>query len=158
MDTHGIYIEAPETKQVFGKAEVEVNFNMLDKRTIEDRSIANLLYSEKGTVIVLNHPLPPNTQNGKVSTTKWELILETNYLKDNKINAQYRILTDFTPNLNLPLLRDDINKNEAILNQALMTIDKELNILLIQIMIRFACNQIHLRLMSPLSHKHATLR
>jgi hypothetical protein len=126
VDTHGVYIEAPESKQAFGKAEIEINLSLLDKRTIEDRSIANLLYSEKGTVIVLNHPLPPNTQNGKISTTKWELILETNYLRDNKINAQYRVLTDFTPNLKLPLLRDDISKNEAILNQALMTIDKEL--------------------------------
>ena len=89
-------------------------------------SISNLLYSEKGTVIVLNHPLPPNTKHGKISVDKWELILDTNYSKGNKANASYRVLTDFTPNLNLPLLRDDISKNEAILNKALMTMDKEI--------------------------------
>jgi hypothetical protein len=36
------------------------------------------------------------------------------------------VLTEFTPHLNLPLLRSDLSKNEAVLNQALMTIDKEI--------------------------------
>ena len=125
--SNSLYLSPPEeTLQKFDSCELDLVFSLSDKRTIESRSISNLLYSEKGTVIVLNHPLPPNTKHGKISVDKWELILDTNYSKGNKANASYRVLTDFTPNLNLPLLRDDISKNEAILNKALMTMDKEI--------------------------------
>ena len=57
---------------------------------------------------------------------KWELILASDYNNETKINSSYKVLSETTPNLNLPLLRSDIDKNEAILNQALMTIDKEI--------------------------------
>jgi len=125
--SNSLYLSPPEeTLQEFKSCTLDLNFSMSDKRTIETRSISNLLYSEKGTVIVLNHPLPPNSKHGKISTDKWELILDTNYSKNNKVNANFKVLTESTPNLNLPLLRDDISKNEAILNKALMTMDKEI--------------------------------
>ena len=126
LSSRGAYNTPPDSIQVFGEAELSIELQLSDKRIIEDRCISNLLYSDKGTVVVLNHPLPPNVKDGKLSTNKWELILNTPYVKENKINATYKILTEFTPNLNLPLLRDDISKSEVILNQALMTIDKEI--------------------------------
>ena len=126
LSSQGMYNSPPDSIQVFDEAELSIEFRLSDKRIIEDRCISNLLYSDKGTVVVLNHPLPPNVKDGKLSTNKWELILNTPYVKENKINASYKILTEFTPNLNLPLLRDDISKSEVILNQALMTIDKEI--------------------------------
>jgi len=126
INTKGLYLDHPEPIHTFGSAEIELVFSSSEKRSIEDRSISNILYSDDKTVLVLNHALPPNSGNGKLSVEKWELILSTEYSKDTKINATYKVLTEFTPHLNLPLLRSDLSKNEAILNQALMTIDKEI--------------------------------
>lgn len=126
LNEKGVYLDSPDSLQVFDSAELELEFSASDRRIIEDRSISNILYSDDKTVIVLNHGLPPNLTSGKLSTEKWELILASNYPKDTKINGTFKVLTEFTPHLNLPLLRSDLSKNEAILNQALMTIDKEL--------------------------------
>ena len=126
VNTKGLYLNSPDSIQIFGSAELELNFSASEKRAIEDRSIANILYSDDQTVLVLNQGLPPNLGNGKLSVEKWELILSNEYSKETKINATYKVLTEFTPHLNLPLLRSDLSKNEAVLNQALMTIDKEI--------------------------------
>lgn len=126
INTKGLYLSCPDSIQVFDSAELELHFTATEKRTIEDRSISNILYSDNETVLVLNQGLPLNLGNGKLSVEKWELILSNEYPKETKINATYKVLTEFTPHLNLPLLRNDLSKNEAVLNQALMTIDKEI--------------------------------
>ena len=126
INSKGVYLDTPDSLQVFESAEIELKLSASDKRVIEDRSISNILYSDDKTVLVLNHALPPNLLNGKLSVDKWELLLASEYSKETKVNATFKVLTEFTPNLNLPLLRTDLSKNEAILNQALMSIDKEI--------------------------------
>ena len=81
--SNSLYLSPPEeTLQEFKSCALDLNFSMSDKRTIETRSISNLLYSEEGTVIVLNHPLPPNSKHGKISSfrcveskLKFELVI-----------------------------------------------------------------------------------
>ena len=126
VNSSGVYLEAPDALLNSDSAELLLDFQEIDKRTIEHRSISNILYSDDKTILVLNHPLPPNLTYGKLSVEKWELILASDYNNETKINSSYKVLSETTPNLNLPLLRSDIDKNEAILNQALMTIDKEI--------------------------------
>ena len=126
INTKGSYLDRPDSTLIIDSAEIDLVFSPSDKRVIEDRSISNILYSDDKTILELNHALPPNLINGKLSVEKWELILNSNYSKETKVNGTYRVLTEFTPNLNLPLLRTDLSKNEAILNQALMIIDKEI--------------------------------
>ena len=125
--SNGIYYEPPVGyPPLRNSLKIKLDYSLIDKRTIESRAISNIEFDGKGTLIYLNNDLPPHVTAGKISTSKWELVLNINYAGKTKMNSTYRVLVDFTPHLNMPLMRGDLNKNFAVFNEALMKLDSEI--------------------------------
>ena len=123
----GLYTLSPESGQTLEGAELDIKYSLLDKRTVENRSVANVALTQDGnTLIHLNHPLPTNVKHGKFSVSKWELILNVNYPKSTKINSSYRVISDFTPHLGIPLMKDDTDNYKILFNDAVTKIEKKL--------------------------------
>ena len=122
----GIYYAAPNEVSLKNSLKLKLKYELIDKRSIESRAISNIQFNGKDTLIHLNNNLPPNVKAGKVSVDKWELILNINYAGSTKVNSNYRVLVDFTPHLNMPLMRGDLNKNVAVFNEVIMRLDNEI--------------------------------
>ena len=105
-------------------ARVRVMFGVSDTRTTFDRTVEMIELGAE-SIVYLNHPLPPYITNGKLSVEKWCLYLTANYAGDNKINAEYKILRDFTP-LGFALAAKNTPSLDSLFNDALQKIDAEL--------------------------------
>ena len=131
IKSKGVYIEAPaeRTRLVSGagdSAEVVLNVTLLDSRSIEERSVKSIRIDGENnkTHLELNNSLPPKLIKGKISINKWEILLNINHPGENRINTTYQVIRDFTPNLNIPLMKGNISKNEAVYNEAISKIDE----------------------------------
>ena len=105
---------------------VSVISSLMNNRPIEDRTIAGIELLTNGTLIMLNHPLPPRVMSGEIKAEKWEVTLHTDYMSESKYNVDYDIVKDFTPNYDLPLLRGDLASNHLLHNEAMAIIDKKI--------------------------------
>ena len=123
IKSKGNFLSKPSNVYTVDGLELELEYSLLDKRSIETRSISNIAFNNSGTIITLNHHLPPKVKNGKLSVEKWELILNVNYPGETKINSTYKVVTDFSPLLNIPLMKKGINQQEAIFNEAVIKIE-----------------------------------
>ena len=125
--TPGVYYNAEKwTQHLKGSLRLKPSYGLIEKRTMEERSISKIKYHNGQTILTLNNNLPENVMGGKISVDKWELILNINYLGETKVNEDYRVLVDFTPNLNIPLMRGDLKKNVSVFNEAVTKIDGEI--------------------------------
>ena len=93
---------------------------------MEERGIADIESKEDSTVLHLSHSLPPRVKNGSVSVSKWEVTLDAEYLGENRNDIGYEILKDFTPNLELPLIRGDVASSGILYNEAVLSLDKKI--------------------------------
>lgn len=109
--------------------ELEVKYLELSNRSILEREITDIYFSEGKTFIMLNYSLPPNLSCGKLSVEKHALILSEFYTGNTSKNINYQIFRDFTPNLKLPLLVKNSLSPEAIFNRALFILDKEIKLI-----------------------------
>ena len=127
ISSPGVYYTAPEeTITTDGGLVLNLTYGVTEKRTIEERNISQIGFDGKNTIIQLNSNLPPKLNAGKLSVDKWEVTLNINYMEKNKINSLYRVLVDFTPNLNMPLMRGDLKQNTSIYNEAIVEIDNQI--------------------------------
>ena len=126
----GKYIDLPKECHLSGmngngaKAQLEVV--TLDERMVEERSVKNVTINNDQTTITLNNPLPPRLTKGKISIKKWEILLNVNYPGEHRVNTRYQVVRDFTPHLNLPLMKGDLYKNETTFNEAVSLIDERI--------------------------------
>ena len=123
----GVYYEPPDENMNLNRSlELKLAYNLIDKRSMEHRSISQIKFDGKNTVITLNNDLPQHVTGGKLSVDKWELILNINYVRHTKTNSTYRVLTDFTPYLNIPLMKGALNKSDSVFNEAITKLDNEI--------------------------------
>ena len=126
----GKYIELPSECELSGMSgngvRAKLKVDVMDERMIEERSVKNITIKDDETTITLSHALPPRVKRGKISINKWEILLNVNYPGENKINTRYQVIRDFTPNLNLPLMRGDLYKNETVFNEAVSSLDEKI--------------------------------
>ena len=126
----GAYNVSPSKTSIKGGQgnglKISVVYKHKDKRTTEDRSISEIEYKEDHTVIYLSHELPPRVQRGSISATKWEVYISAPYLGENKYDVGYEIYKDFTPNLNIPVIRGNMAANYMLYNEGMMIIDKKI--------------------------------
>lgn len=128
---NGKYNVAPDevcstTSNLGTGARMRIVTKKSDATNIEERTISQIDREEQSAVIHLNHNLPPRLHSGKIKVTKWELILNTDYIGDSKNSVDYDIVKDFTPYNNLPLINADFNGNHLVYNEAISIIDQKI--------------------------------
>jgi hypothetical protein len=131
LEKRGKYIIAPAEKVAIvggsgNGATFLVKYKTCDDRSIVDRGIISLERFPGKTVLTLDSFIPEGVQEVKLSVNKWEMLLTSNYAGETKINARYKVTSDFTPYLNIPLLIKNNASAEAIYNHAVTVIDKKL--------------------------------
>ena len=92
----------------------------------EERTVSSIEHKEDHTIIRLSHPLPPHTTSGTITVKKWEAILDSEYLGDSRNDASYEIVKDFTPNLDLPLIKGEIISSSLLYNESMVILDKKI--------------------------------
>jgi hypothetical protein len=128
----GVYSKAPENlSNLLGGtgsgATVEIETQLLEDRSMEERSIKDIYFHGETTRVKLNHPLPPRVYQGKISVNKWQLTLHMNYAGESRFNASYKIIKDYTPYCSLPLLADDMKNASYILyNRSMNVLDEKI--------------------------------
>jgi len=130
LEHPGKYICAPEQKcNLIGGhgsgATVLADFVVSDHRYITERTVTRIDKNEKGTIITLDSKIDSAVTDGKISVTKWELFITSNYAGESKYNEQIQFIRDFSPNLGIPFLLKDNQSPEAIYNLAILKIDSE---------------------------------
>lgn len=76
-------------------------------------------------ILYLDSPLPIGVKEGRVSLSKWELLINQS-INNNLINSEFDIVQDFTQYLRLPLLAQNSLSRDVLLNQSLNILDDEI--------------------------------
>lgn len=105
----------------------EIQYELIDDRMLTEAVIEMVDRSNNSfTLVRLNYPVPNGASAGKLSTTKFEIILSGNYIGESKFHVPYSINKDFTPNLDLPLLVHNNPTHHLIFNKAMNLLDDEI--------------------------------
>lgn len=132
IHNRGKYLTAPIDPIItlnggFGSgASIECSFKLTDHRSFIERDVQKIEFKNAETLVYLHYALPANITEGKLSITKWEIILTSNYAGETKINRPFQIIRDFTPNYKIPLLAPNSVNQELIFNHAIITLDKKI--------------------------------
>lgn len=129
--SRGKYIISPNNvSEVYGGngsgAKLECFYNLIDSRKLVERTIVNILRRGEDSEIYLNYVLPTGLKEGKLSTNKYELLLNQNFLGDSIYESKYEISQDFTLNYQLPLLIKGSTSPESVFNIVLHNLDNKL--------------------------------
>ena len=126
----GKYLIPPEEKiKLHGglgdKAEVELEYDVINKRHILERVIKNIVFNQKddSTILTLDYSLPVGIKEGKLSVEKWEILLSSDYIQNSQLNIEYKLFKDFTEHINLPLVAKNSLSQDLIINQAFNKLD-----------------------------------
>lgn len=127
-ENRGCYIEPPhQTSTLKGgtgkNAGLNLSYKVSDTRRIIDRVIEEVTYHPEQTLLKLNYPLDSTIKKGKIVLNKWELLLTSNYIGENKLNSSYKILRDYTPHLGLPLISQNSPSFEKLYNKSSQILD-----------------------------------
>jgi hypothetical protein len=100
-----------------------------------DRECLNVVYNPEETLIYFAHTLPGYIKSGEISLTKWTCKLNREFLnsKGDHLNQQYKFFVELTPHYSFPLLLQNHQKPEDLLNNIFYKIDAELHSLQQQI-------------------------
>lgn len=128
---YGIYISPPKeynfiTNGTGINAKFDLAFHNISNKKIIKRTIKEILISNFESLIKLDYSLPPGLSNGRISLEKWEIKLASLYLEETKINTNYKIVKDFTPNIKLPLMIRNTFSTDVIYNNSIQIIDNEI--------------------------------
>ncbi len=132
LKDNGKYLNAPEktAKISGGKGEgavFEVEFKSIDDRKVLEIAVSSINTKEKDiTIVDLEYSIPAKIKQGKLSLKKWEMFLDRNYRRPNKINCPYSISYDFTPNYSFPKMIKNTFTPELVYNQFLLQLDGKL--------------------------------
>lgn len=107
-------------------AVLQVEYKVLDDRSIIEKSVVFITRNSHQTVIELDSALPVGVPDGKLSVAKWQIFLTSPYVGDNKISEVYEINRDFSPNLKIPYITKGSANGEGIYNKAIRTVDEKL--------------------------------
>lgn len=137
VESRGRYIESPSKQcSVTGGsgsgAIVEIEFKLLNDRAVVERDIVKIDVGNE-TKITLSYPISTAVKEGKLSSKKSVLILNTNYVGDLKSGAQFDVARDFTLNYGWPLLVANSFSTHSLINQILHAQDKKIKELEIRI-------------------------
>lgn len=77
-------------------------------------------------IIYLDSPLPVGITEGKISLSKWDILINQP-INNTLINSEFDIIQDFTQYLHLPLLAQNSLSRDVLLNQSLNILDDEIN-------------------------------
>lgn len=127
----GRYLSAPESNnKIIGghgrDAEIEIEYVLSSHRAMIERQVLNAFNQNHNTILELNDNLPTNVRSGKISIEKYIGYLTTNYVGETKRNADYHIVRDQTPFLQLPLLSKNSPKTEEFYNHTILELDRKL--------------------------------
>jgi hypothetical protein len=131
--SNGTYIAASEEGDIFNikdgsgsGASLSSRYTLSANKPIEERSISGIERKDNKTIIYLSYPLPISMISGNVSVKKWEAVLDSPYLGVTKAGASYEIIKDFTPNLDLPLIKGELASTPLLYNESMVLIDKKI--------------------------------
>lgn len=127
----GKYIEPPPTTINLNTndgsgALIEASYKLANNRTFTERDVDRIEYKSGETIIYLVYPLLGGIKNGKLSAEKWEITLSSNYNGENKINEEFQIIRDFTPNYKMPLLAQNSQNQELMINRSVTILDNKI--------------------------------
>jgi hypothetical protein len=131
LNSAGRYVVSPDKiPQLLGgrgqNASFELEFKLLDNRSICERTIVGIITENNVTKLTLDAKLPEGVIEGKLSVNKWEAALTSNYVGQDKINESYTVVRDYTPFLGLPLTLAGSFSPETVYNLAVNIIDKKM--------------------------------
>lgn len=131
---YGLYISPPKeysfvTNGNGVNAKLNLVFHQVSNKKIIKRTIKEILINTLESLIKLDYSLPPGLSDGKLSLEKWEIQLSSLYLENTKINTNYKIIKDFTPNIKLPLMVKNTLSADIVYNNSVQIIDNEIALL-----------------------------
>lgn len=128
----GEYVEAPDKHaEIIGDigtgAKFEIEYKLIDHRKTIDRVIDHIEIKTDSAHVYLNYSLPRGVTQGKLSIEKWEAYLNSNYLGDSKVGANFEIIKDFSPKYNLPLIAENSFSHELVHNHAIVMLENKIS-------------------------------
>lgn len=106
--------------------ELKLNYRLCPERAIMEREIESIVHNANNSVIKIVYPLPEGINDAKLSVTKWKLYLDRNYVGKTKLNTNYQIIRDVTPNYGFPLITDGSFSIEKLISRFAMMADSKI--------------------------------
>lgn len=107
-------------------AKIRITHRLLENRAIFEQDIEQIQYQNGNTLIKFHYPLPPGIKEGKFSTEKWEIVLNTIYVGPNRCNEPFDVVRDFTPVYGFPLMTRNSFSADQIYNLSIVMLEKKL--------------------------------
>lgn len=134
----GKYIKVPSEQVSFGHEpqggkgsglELVLIYKTINNRATISREIFEIGKDGDKYSVRLNHSLPKNIKEGKISVKKYQMFLSSNYASESKFNASYQLITDFTENYKFPYLIQGSLSAAAVYNEAITALDAKIKTL-----------------------------
>lgn len=110
-------------------ASITIDFDIIKNRAMLEKQVVSSKHIDGNTLIEINYMLPAGVKEGKISLRKNKVYLTGAYVGPTKRNIHFHVARDQSPNLRLPLLLKNSNKNEESINFAFLALDKEIALL-----------------------------
>ena len=130
MEKRGSFIkeinDSEEVELIGGRgnsSRIKVIGNLKEQRVTIERNIASVERGNGNCTINLNYSIPKEITGGKVSVSKWELILSSPYQGKDQVEKICNITRDFTKNFNFPLMSYNSSNQDVAHNESVAKID-----------------------------------
>lgn len=104
-------------------SKIKVIGNLKEQRISIERNIVSIERGNGNCTINLNYGIPKEITGGKVSVSKWELILSSPYQGRDQVEKICNITRDFTRNFNFPLMAYNSSNQDVAHNESVAKID-----------------------------------
>ena len=103
---------------------IECDYREASNRSKLEREINHIEIKNGVVYLTLNYALPKGLESGKVSVVKWKINLKETYNGADKLNCEYSLTNDFTPNYGFPIMPKGVQRPDVIYNNFVVKIDK----------------------------------
>jgi len=126
----GIYLNYPQVGMMEGGsgsgAVLDIEYNAIPQKKFIEVTVRNVVNSEKESLILVDSVIPSGLKQGDLSVNKWELIINGTYTGESKTAVGYEIYSDFTPNIQLPIILPNAKNQEILITHAFTIIDMKI--------------------------------
>lgn len=129
IKNRGRYYKPPEGDiesygaKIGENAQFTLKYRKTEDQQFQEKVIKEIEVKNNETFLTLDYSLNPGIKTGKISFEKFEITLSQPYVFDSQNNLKYKIFSDFTPYLSLPLTIKNDSNFDLIFNNAMQKID-----------------------------------
>lgn len=131
LKSKGEYSKVPDQEQLFLKggsgsnACITLDFEECSEKKQQERQIVEIERTPSFTFFILDQPISRFLIKSNFEFSKWQVIMAANFTKEDGV-YHYSLVNNFSPNLKLPLMNENIQNPISVYNSVILQLDSHI--------------------------------